>query len=114
MKYICNIMYNSHSLSRHTLFHSSLASLTLPSGDLPDQTGFFVTTVALNCFRIHLSYSSFLLPLNMSNTQISTYNSYIAHLYSTFSPNSPFHTIVMYIHSCMVTTTTMKSYYKRI
>ena len=84
----------------HTLLHSSHASIQFSTGHLPDHICFF-TMLTLNCSRIHLSHSFFLLPWNISNTQITPH-----HSYTLLSPHSSFHTNIVYFHSSMATTTT--------
>ena len=71
----------------HTLLHSSHASsIQLSTGHLPDHICFFVTMLALNCSRIHLSDSFFLLPWNISNTQITPHHSYTLTLATLILP----------------------------
>ena len=62
----------------HTLLHSSHASIQLSTGHLPDHICFFVM-LALNCSRIHLSHSFFLLPWNISDHTTPLLYSYSRH-----------------------------------
>ena len=48
---------------------------------------FFVTMLALNCSRIHLSHSFFLLSWNISDTQITPHHSYTLTLATLILPN---------------------------
>ena len=70
----------------HILLHSSLVSIQFSTGHLPDHICFFVTMLALNCSRIHLSHSFFLLPWNISNTQITPHHSYTLTLATLIFP----------------------------
>ena len=65
---ITKYIYLTFCLNSHTLRHSSLAFIQLSTGHLPDHTCFFVTMLALNCSRIHLSRSFFLLQYEISQT----------------------------------------------
>ena len=62
-----------------TLLHSSHASIQLSTAHLPDHISFFVTMLALNCSRIHLSHSFFLLPWNISDHTTPLLYSYSRH-----------------------------------
>ena len=70
----------------HTLLHSSHASIQLSTGRLSNHICFFVTILALQCSRIHLSHSFFLLPWNISNTQITPHHSYTLTLATLILP----------------------------